>query len=114
MRCKSNNTYPMWSPESNIGRTACKHTEEWSVVCHGLLSLHIPSSHLVDRTIQDMTESDCCPALQPFIIILLTTAYPPTFLFDSLLVTHTTPLLLSLVPSFENRETRGDVEGGRT
>lgn len=45
MRSKSNNTFPMWRTECNMGRPACQHTHIYtgtgSLVCPGLFTLHI-------------------------------------------------------------------------
>lgn len=118
MQSKRNNTFPVWSIESNMGRIVCEHTHTWeqSVWCFLVCSLctYVSSSHLVNWTIQDMTESDCCPApLQPFIFVLLADTYclPHPTLLSSLLGTH--PLLLpSCHPLKPGRQRVMSREGG--
>ncbi len=117
MRSKSNNTFPMWSTGSNIAWIACKHTEtgaesgaSWSLCTFQAAIWWTGRS----RTCSSQTVLRPC-SLQPFILILLTTAcrlpHPPPL--SSLPVRHATlplPSYLSLKADTEEVMLRA---GGR-
>lgn len=116
MQSKRNNTFPVWSIESNMGRIVCEHTHMGTerLVFLGLFSLHIrikqPSGELDDpghdwvRLLSGPAAAIYfCSPLKPLII-------SPTLL-SSLLGTH--PLLLpSCHPLKPGRQRVMSREGG--